>query len=627
MADPDNSRPAIGEVPKRRRRRQQAPVEEVSTPSVASEPTEHRIEAPPLSRWQRWKREALSSLGLSPTFRVYVFVGSIVAILAFLLYNESLIRELREHEQSRVKLYAELISFAPLATNEQVATIFKEVIANPRVDFPIIITNHRGEVTFWRVEGLPAQKDSVRASEEVWRKLTFWSDEEVPVPSDTSATTMETLRRLIREMDAENPPIPYYVSFATLGLLRCDGANAIITDTQGEIVKWRGADLPSENDTTAAASIQVQTALRKMETAGQPLLFEVPAATFSYLHSDGDNAVITDNEGEVVAWQGTDLPAATDTTQAALVQVRSLMQEMGTDSEPLAFRIPSESFIHYGESELVSRVSLAPFVQIGALLLFLLVGYVGFRNIKRSEQRSIWVGMAKETAHQLGTPLSSLSGWLELIRQEVEEVPEAERQERLARIDQMTGEMQKDMQRLTQIASRFSQIGSVPELRMADVVAILAETIAYFKNRGPQFGRHQIRVECQDDVPPIPLNADLISWVFENLFKNAMDAMENEAGTVEIRVGLLPEHRAVQIAFQDDGRGIEPENISRIFEPGFSTKKRGWGLGLAFVKRIVEEYHRGRISVVQSAPGEGTTIEVVLPLRAEKRERQGQLER
>ena len=247
-------------------------------------------------------------------------------------------------------------------------------------------------------------------------------------------------------------------------------------------------------------------------------------------------------------------------------------------------------------------------------MLFLLVGYIGYRNIKRSEQRSIWVGMAKETAHQLGTPLSSLSGWLELIRHEVEAMPAADRDTRLTHIDQMIGEMQQDMRHLDQIASRFSQIGSVPELQEEDVGAVLEETIDYFRNRGPQFGRHEIAVELRDELPPVHINAELMSWAFENLFKNAIDAMERQTGHMRIRIGLLPEGQAVQITFQDDGRGIEPENIKRIFEPGFSTKKRGWGLGLAFVKRIVEEYHRGQISVVQSAPGAGTTFEIILPV-------------
>jgi signal transduction histidine kinase len=562
-------------------------------------------------RWGAWKRSVLSSLGLSPVFRAYLFLGSLVAILAFLLYSESLVRQLREQEKDRVDLYARLITLTPLLPDEQAVDIFTEVIHNPSIDFPIVFTNHRGEITLRRgVEGAAHQDTSL--AEALLHRLAFWEEEEPLVPSDTSATTLERLHQLIREMDARNPPIVYYPSSIKPGLLYRGRGNAVITDTEGELVKWQGPDLPSSEDTTAAALIRVQLALQGMETS-QPLAFAAPAAAFSYLHHDQNNAIITNDKGEVIAWRGTELPALADTTAGARARVQAKMQQIGQVQEPLVFRIPSESYIHYGDSELVSRVSLASLVQIVALLLFALVGYIGYRNIKRSEQRSIWVGMTKETAHQLGTPLSSLSGWLELIRHQLEGEARQESQASLERIGQMVGEMQRDMDRLKQIASRFSQIGSVPELEPTDVGAVLEKTIGYFTSRGPQFGQHRIHFERQPDVPAIPLNAELMSWAFENLFKNAMDALEGEAGAIRIHLGMLPERPGVRITFQDEGRGIEPENINRIFEPGFSTKKRGWGLGLAFVKRIVEEYHRGRISVVQSAPGGGTTFEIVLP--------------
>ena len=589
---------------KRRSRRRQAPVEEITVPvDTGSESV-----TPRPGRWQRWYGEGVSNLGVSPIFRAYVFLGSIVAILAFLLYNESLIAELREHEKSRVDLYAHLISFVPQASEEQTVTIFTEVIT--KVDFPRIITNHRGEIIQAYGINPEALGDSTAALTKFFEGLAFWRDTESTL-IDTSAVSTAELYRLIEEMDSQNPPIAFHLSKEVKGLLYTDDRRAVITDTQGEIVKWKGEGLPSSEDTTAAALIQVQLALQGMAT-GNPLSFSVPVTGYNHLHWDGGNAVIVDDEGAIEAWRGSGFPLADNAISRDLV--RAFVAKNSEVHEPLAFRIRAEQYIHYGNTDLVDRISLASFVQIGVLLLFLLVGYIGYRNIKRSEQRSIWVGMAKETAHQLGTPLSSLSGWLELIRHEVEAVPEADRDGRLTHIDQMVGEMQQDMHHLDQIASRFSQIGSVPELKEEDVVAVLEEIVAYFQHRAPQFGRHEITVERRDELPPIPINAELISWAFENLFKNAIDAMDRQTGSMRIRFGLMTESRAVQITFQDDGRGIEPENIKRVFEPGFSTKKRGWGLGLAFVKRIVEEYHKGKISVVQSAPGAGTTFEVILPL-------------
>ena len=577
---------------KRRRHRRSAPLEEIAVPS-STRPRAAKG-ASPLSGWRRWRRGALASLGASPVFRAYIFLGSIAAILAFLLYNELIIAELREHEKNRVDLYAHLISFTPQASEGQLPTLFTEVIT--KVNFPRIITNHRGEII--QAEGIDTSSFL-----DDWA---FWRGE--------AADAHAELYKLVEEMDVQNPPIPFYWSPETLGRLYREEGRVIVADTQGAIAAWQGTGLPASSDTSAAARAEVQRALQVLE-AGESLAFSVPAAGLSYLHSDGTNAVITDAEGQFRAWVGAGLPLASDDPSEAFQdQLRAFVDSLASQRAPLAFRIPAEHYIHYGDTSLVGRISLAPFVQSGVLFLFLLVGYIGYRNIKRSQQRSLWVGMAKETAHQLGTPLSSLSGWLELLRGEVATVPRPDRDERWERVAQMIGEIQQDMRRLDQIASRFSQIGSVPELEKKDVAAVLEETIEYFRRRVPQFGRQGIELECPSDLPLVPVNAELMSWAFENLCKNAIDAMDGQTGRLRIHLELLPEGRAVQVAFQDDGRGIEPEHIERVFEPGFSTKKRGWGLGLVFVKRIVEEYHKGQIRVVQSAPGKGTTFEVVLPL-------------
>ena len=581
---------------KRRRHRRSVPMEEVAVPSSARQRPAKG--ASPVGGWRRWRRGALASLGASPVFRAYIFLGSIAAILAFLLYNESIIAELREHEKNRVDLYAHLISFAPQASEGQIPTLFTEVIT--KVDFPRIITNHHGEI-------IQAEDIDTSSFLEDW---TFWRSEAADAPAASAAQ----LHWLIEEMDLQNPPIPFYWSPETLGRLYCEGGRVIIADTQGAIAAWQGTGLPVSSDTSAAARAEVQRALQEME-AGELLPFSAPAASFSYLHWDGTNAIITDTEGRFKAWLGAGLPLASDDpSEAVQDQLRTFVDSLASQRAPLKFRIPAEHYIHYGDTSLVGRISLAPFVQIGVLFLFMLVGYIGYRNIKRSQQRSLWVGMAKETAHQLGTPLSSLSGWLELLRGEVAAAPRPDRDERWERVGQMIGEIQQDMRRLDQIASRFSQIGSVPELEEKDVAVVLEETIKYFRRRAPQFGRQEIELECLGELPPVPINAELMSWAFENLCKNAIDAMDGQTGHLRIRMEILPEGRGVQVAFQDDGRGIEPEHVKRIFEPGFSTKKRGWGLGLVFVKRIVEEYHKGKISLVHSAPGEGTTFEVILPL-------------
>ncbi|MSR83319.1 MAG: HAMP domain-containing histidine kinase [Candidatus Latescibacteria bacterium] len=581
----------------RRRRRRAAGLPFQAEPRDAGAELGSALEERPVpARWQRGRLHWLSSLGLSPTFRIYIFLGSILALIAFLLYSESLIREAKEQERNRVYLFARLHAFAvsPQASGEQAAFIFQEVINNPNSDFPIIVTTHRGEITDWRGGDLPA-------------------------PGDLSPESRGLLQEAMEVMDASNPPVAFTYHSEAVGYCYWDEDRFIITDNAEELekrtlVEWVGRELPARGDTSAAARTQVLDMARRLEAAGRRGTFRVSTEDYSHLYYGAAGFVVADPKGIPRAWAGRDLPAQGDTSAAALARVEAVRRQLALLNERQDFKIPAERYIHYGDSALVQRVSQAPVWLIGAVLLFALVGYIGLRNIRRSEQRSIWVGMAKETAHQLGTPLSSLSGWLELMRGELASAVVAGERERAARLDQMLGEMYKDLGRLTRIASRFSQIGSVPELKPGDVQAVLMETVNYFKSRGPQFGRHQIEVAFGELVP-VPLNAELLSWALENLFKNAVDAMGGKAGIIRIRAGLRPEGDMVQISFQDEGRGIAPENIERVFQPGFSTKKRGWGLGLTFVRRIVEEYHKGKISIVHSAPGEGTTFELLLPVK------------
>lgn len=525
----------------------------------------------------------VTSWGLAPHFRLFLFLGGTLISVAILLYNESIIQELKEHERIRVHMHAYLFSSLPMVTDQMAEFIFREVINNPRSDFAIIFTDYKGRITDRKGDDLPAVQD-------------------------TSQVASQVLEETLAAMDARNEPIPYYLESAVVGQIYFKDGNAVITNLKGDVATWGGKDLPAVDDTTQAALDQIVARLGQAAAFDPPTIFKVPIDSFSYLYFNEISFVITDNGDEVVVWDGHGLPDAADTTEAAKGQVKRLSQTM--ESQP--FKIQAAQYIHYGDSSLIGRVSFALSLLFGTIVLFVLVGYMGFRNIRRSEQRSIWVGMAKETAHQLGTPLSSLSGWLELINGEIETAMRQGDDERVQRIGRMAGEMQKDMGRLTQIASRFSQVGSTPELKLGDVRGVLTETVNYFKGRGPQFGRHEIRVDLAE-VPLVPLNTELIGWAFENLFKNAIDAIGRQAGIIDIHVLPLPDHDALQITFQDNGCGIAPEHLSRIFQPGYSTKKRGWGLGLSFVKRIIEEYHKGRINVAQTGPGEGTTFEIILP--------------
>jgi signal transduction histidine kinase len=257
--------------------------------------------------------------------------------------------------------------------------------------------------------------------------------------------------------------------------------------------------------------------------------------------------------------------------------------------------------IHYGDSEHIRQLRYYPYVQIVIAALFIILGYVGFSNIKRSEQSNIWVGMAKETAHQFGTPISSLMGWLEMLKINYKD-PD--------KVLDVTEEINNDVEKLNKITYRFSKIGAKPELSRTNVIEELKKVTAYFERRLPQTGKLvELKIEG-DENACAEINPGLFEWVIENLIKNALDAIEEKSGLIKMHVHTL--RNMVEIDVTDSGKGIDINRRKDVFRPGYSTKKRGWGLGLSLSKRIIDGYHGGKIFVKSSAPGEGTTFKILL---------------
>ena len=261
-------------------------------------------------------------------------------------------------------------------------------------------------------------------------------------------------------------------------------------------------------------------------------------------------------------------------------------------------------YVYYGESQLIVGLRWFPFVQLLFVSLFVLVGYLGFSHIRRSEQSSLWVGMAKEAAHQLGTPISSLMGWLEYLRYKEKTSPGES-------AEKTYEEIEEDIARLRRVASRFSDIGSLPKLDPQPIAPVIENTASYIERRLPQQG---MLIKLNVDVDPdytVPLNAELFEWVIENLLKNALDALGSDQGNITLDASSG--EGIIQIDISDTGKGIDRRDWKNVFRPGFSTKKRGWGLGLSLAKRIVEDYHGGSLSLVSSRPGQGTTFRIELP--------------
>ncbi len=274
------------------------------------------------------------------------------------------------------------------------------------------------------------------------------------------------------------------------------------------------------------------------------------------------------------------------------------LKEFKSYSSPIVWKNPLDStqtnLVYYGESALLKQIRYFPLIQLFVAALFIIVTLitVGLRN--KSTQNQVWAGMAKETAHQLGTPLSSLQGWVEMLKEDDHN-------------NKIATEMSKDVDRLKLVSDRFGKIGSTPQLEEADIVLQVEQMVAYIKRRSPD----KVQFEVKYNEPQIiaMINPPLFDWVIENLLKNALDAME---GRGKISVWLKDETTQVLIDITDTGKGISAKNVSKVFKPGFTTKKRGWGLGLSLSKRIINQYHGGNLVVKHSEPGKGTTFRITL---------------
>jgi signal transduction histidine kinase len=269
--------------------------------------------------------------------------------------------------------------------------------------------------------------------------------------------------------------------------------------------------------------------------------------------------------------------------------------------------------VHWGEPQSLTILRYVPYLSVGIIVILLGLTFWGARGLRLAESRSIWVGLAKETAHQLGTPLSSLLGWIELLRERVRMDPESEVKIERDFLIQTLDEMHNDVERLTKVSARFSQIGSQPALTPQDLAPVISDAVGYLKRRLPDLGRKVTIAESYGEVPPVNANRELLEWVVENLLVNAMTALEGKPGSIEVTLERRPEVGSVELEVTDTGRGMSLEEQRRAFDPGFSTKKRGWGLGLALAKRIIEDYHGGRIAIRQSAPGKGSTFVISFP--------------
>ena len=315
--------------------------------------------------------------------------------------------------------------------------------------------------------------------------------------------------------------------------------------------------------------------------------------------------IVLDAQGNVTEFRN--IALKTGAHQDSIAEIEAMGKRLLAEHKNIRIGLGEHTHdyidVCYDESVMLKRLAVYPFIQLGIVLIFVVIAIFALLTSKRAEQNKVWVGLSKETAHQLGTPISSLMAWTTILR---ENYPD----------DELLPEMDKDVKRLQLIADRFSKIGSVPEPVPADLKEVLQHVVDYMNRRTSR--KIDIRTEFPSGNFIVKMNASLFEWVVENLCKNAVDSMGGASGSITIR--LEEAGRRVVVEVSDTGRGIKKKDIRNVFRPGFTTKKRGWGLGLSLARRIVEEYHHGRIFVKSSEIGKGTTFRIELGKEQEMRQ-------
>ncbi len=390
----------------------------------------------------------------------------------------------------------------------------------------------------------------------------------------------------------------------------------IQTDSEGNILTTKNLDfggkVPKKLEDSLLNEFSVYPPIEVVFSPGQKnLLYYQDSRFFKELRTVL-NDYITSFMSEV-ALNSSSVPVIiTDSTRENVIQfgnlndirmsdpnyVRQKLEEMEDENTPIEVNFGDQgtNYIFYQDSEMLTIMKFFPITQILIISIFLAIAYFLFSYARTSEQNRVWAGMAKETAHQIGTPLSSIMAWLELLKMDE------------TKADQAAVEIEKDIQRLDVITERFSKIGSQPKLKQNDLYKIIRDSIEYLQPRTPRKVQYQLLFPENKELF-IPVNTALFSWVIENLCKNSIDAMEGE-GTITIRV--KEEAKQVMVDFSDTGKGIAMTDQKVIFNPGYTSKVRGWGLGLSLSKRIIRDYHKGKIFVKSSAPGKGSTFRIIL---------------
>jgi signal transduction histidine kinase len=534
----------------------------------------------------------------SGTVKATIFILLVGIALTFWLYTQLIFNHVRDYQKSVIKsqaeIYISLIDPRYPDNSEVSSTLFKNVIQES--PYEIIFSDKY-------LNPLP----------ERWRNVGI-------DPQDTTQKSRLKLIDLMKKMDRTNRPEPISMPrienhIDTLIVYEEPPSRffpVVVTDSIG--VFLYGRNIPVKED-----RMKIHSFIEEVDSFSPPERFlseNKPQLIFHGVNYMGNwpMIVVMKKTGQPIYWKGFPAISRYDTSQTAMDQLKAAAKKLrreGNWYEIVAIypvNVGRTWLLHYGDLKFLALIGWLPIIQFMVIFILLYIGFIGFRNITNAEQRSIWVGMAKETAHQLGTPISSIGGWLELLKTEQDP----------ALLDQAVVEMEYDVKRLTRVAARFSSIGSRPELQPIVLSDVIEEVLDYYRARVPHMGR-SVTIEGNYSGNLLIMgNHELLNWAFENLIKNSIAALENKDGLISVTGMMTKDLKHVILDFKDNGKGIPHSDQGKVMKPGFTTKKRGWGLGLSLAKRIINDYHEGKITLHESKPGVGTTFRVILPVVKEK---------
>lgn len=528
-------------------------------------------------------------------------------------YTNVFFEKIRDEERKRVELWAEANRIVSKADTAQELSFYLQILAG-NTTIPIVITDESGNIRTSANMDFDISKTR-KLSGALLREFSRFE----PIVSDNfglinviyykESKLYSELRVMLNELTE---------SFIADVVVNAASVPVLITDSSGTQVIISG-----NIDTTLFGNGQLKSLIKRMEEQNPPIKIALPGHTLNYIYYENsmfynslkeilDNhvqkfleevvtnatavpVIITDSAlKEVVAFGGG--IAATDFNSPA--KLKDLVKLMKSHNPPIGIHLPVQGtrYIYYKDSFLLTQIRYYPIIQFFIIGIFIFAIYVLLNLTRRSEQDQVWAGMAKEAAHQLGTPISSLMAWLELLK--LEKINSA-----------ITDEIVKDVDRLEVIAERFSKIGSMPALISVNLYDLLLESVDYMKKRTSGKISYKVSAEESLEFLLLPLNKNLFQWVIENLLRNSVDAIGYE-GAITIRI--LENGKNIVVDVEDTGKGIPKSKIKWVFSPGYTTKKRGWGLGLSLSERIIRNYHNGKIFVKASVPEKGTIFRIVL---------------